>query len=91
MNNAQNCKNFEKITKKCIYYVYKTKEKWYNGDIGGYKGDMRKMNIMKKAMTAVLVFCLSLIIFTSNVQAVSTTIRASASKVAVRKDSFRNC
>lgn len=49
------------------------------------------MNIMKKAMTAVLVFCLSLIIFTSNVQAVSTTIRASASKVAVRKDCFRNC
>lgn len=49
------------------------------------------MNIMKKAWTILLVFCLTIIIFASNVQAVSTTIRASASKVAVRKDSFRNC
>ena len=74
-------KDVEKNNKKYIHYVYKAKEKWYNYYIGGYKGEMKKMNFIKKAMAILLALCLSIVILSGSVNAASTTIRASASKV----------
>ena len=39
------------------------------------------MNFIKKAMAILLVLCLSIVILSSSVNAASTTIRASSSKV----------
>ena len=81
----KNSNKMEKIAKSSHIMFTKRKKSGIMVILRGYKGEMKTMKIIKKSMTILIAFCVLLMILSSNVNAASTSISTSASKVTVGK------